>query len=168
MAMHKLLTKKVEVLLCRGVDKFLSGDIAWTGGDPYDTTITNLAANGCYCPMELDKAWKVEDKCLQPLVESRHLKPISTKPGQKNVPLIQWKDVQAHLVTSGMDGVFYGVDTKNNVVLNLLEIAGTIFYSSLHSKTNHFTTQHDSHLHQSGWLREEKNIFYVSFDRLTT
>ena len=31
------------------------------------------------------------------------------------------KDVQAHLVTNGMDRVFYGVDTKNKVVLNLLE-----------------------------------------------
>jgi len=72
--------------------------------------------------MEPDKAWQVEDKCLQPLVETRQLKPISTgKPSQKQVLLIQWmKDIQAHLVTNGMDGVFYGVDTKNNVVLNLL------------------------------------------------
>jgi len=31
------------------------------------------------------------------------------------------KDIQAHLVTNGMDGVFYAVDTKNNMVLNLLE-----------------------------------------------
>jgi len=73
--------------------------------------------------MELYKAQNVEDKCLQPLVESRWLKPISTgKLGQKQMPLIQWmKDVQAHLVTNGMDGVFNAMDTKNNMVLNLLE-----------------------------------------------
>jgi len=73
--------------------------------------------------MEPDKAEKVEGKYLQPLVESRCLKPISTdKPSQKQVPLIWWmKDIQAHLVTNGMDRVFYSVDTKNNVVVNLLE-----------------------------------------------
>jgi len=119
---QKPVTRKVDVPTRGGVDTFPAGDIAWTGGDPYDKTINNPAANGCYRPMEPDKARKVEDKCLQPLPESRRLKPISTKTGQKQVPLMQWmKDVQAHLITNGMDGVFYAVDTKNSVVVNLLE-----------------------------------------------
>jgi len=96
-----------------GINTFTAGDIAWTGGNPYDNTITNPAANSCYRSMEPDKAHKVEDKCLQPLPEARRLKPISTKTGQKQVPLTQWmKDVQAHLMTNRLDGVFYAVDAK--------------------------------------------------------
>jgi len=123
MVMHKAIPKKVNAPLQGGVDTFPSGDIVWTHGDPYDNSIKSPAAHGCYHAMEPDKAEKVEGKYLQSLVESRCLKPISTdKPSQKQVPLIQWmKDIQAHLVTNGMDGVFYGVDTKNKVVLNLLE-----------------------------------------------
>jgi len=119
LVMCKAIPKKVDVPLQGGVNTFQSGDIAWTGGDPYDNSIKSPAANGCYCPMEPDKAQKVEDKCLQPLVESRCLKPISAgKLSQKQVPLIQWmKDIQAHLVTNGMDRVFYG----NKKVLHLLE-----------------------------------------------
>jgi len=105
-----------------GIDTFTAGDIAWTGGNPYNKNITSPAANGCYRPMELDKACKVEDKCLQPLPEARRLKLISTKTGQKQVPLTQWmKDVQAHLMTNGLDGVFYAIDAKANTILNLLE-----------------------------------------------
>ena len=48
--------------------------------------------------------------------------PISTKTGQKQVPLMQWmKDVQAHLITNGMDGIFYAVETKNNMAISLLK-----------------------------------------------
>jgi len=56
MATHKWLTKKVDVLLHGGVYTFPSGDIAWTGGDPYDTSIMSPAANGCYHLMEPDRA----------------------------------------------------------------------------------------------------------------
>ena len=116
------VTRKVEVPARGGVDTFPTGDIAWTGGNPYDKNVTSPAANGCYRPMEPDKARKVEDKCLQPLPETRRLAPISTKTGQKQVPLIQWmKDVQAHLITNGMDGVFYAVNAKTNTELSLLE-----------------------------------------------
>ena len=84
----KPVKKKVEVPAHRGVDMFPSGDIAWTGGNPYDNNITSPAANGWYRPMEPDKAHKIEDKCLLPLPETRQLAPISTKTGQKQVPLI--------------------------------------------------------------------------------
>ncbi len=47
-----------------GIDTFTTRDIAWTGGNPYDNNITSPAANSCYRPMELDKAHKVEDKCI--------------------------------------------------------------------------------------------------------
>jgi len=90
MATCKPIARRVDVSLCGEVDIFPSGDIAWTGDDPYDTSILSPAANGCYHPIEPDKAQKIEDKCLQPLVESRHFKPISMgKTGQKQVPLIQ-------------------------------------------------------------------------------
>jgi len=119
---RKPIKKKVEVPARGGVDTFPSGDIAWTGGNPYDNNVTSPAANGCYRPMELDKAHKIEDKCLLPLPETRQLAPISAKTGQKQVPLIQWmKDVQAHLITNGMDGVFYAVNAKTNMAVSLLE-----------------------------------------------
>ena len=68
---HTAVQRKVEVPTHGGVDTFSTGDIAWTGGNPYDSKITSPAANGCYRPMEPDKACKVEDKCLQPLPEVR-------------------------------------------------------------------------------------------------
>jgi len=87
---QKVLKRKVDVPTCGGVDEFDSGEIVWTGGNPYDNTIVGPAANGCYHPIEPDKARKVEDKCVQPLPEARRLKPILTKPGQTFVLLIQW------------------------------------------------------------------------------
>jgi len=48
----QLLTKTVGVPLHGGVDTFPSGDIAWTGGDSYNTSIMSPSANGCYHPME--------------------------------------------------------------------------------------------------------------------
>jgi len=108
-----VVKRKVVMPQHGGINTFTAGDIAWTGGNPYDNRITSPAANGCYRPMEPDKACKVEDKCLQPLPEARRLKPISTKTRQKQVPLMQWmKDVQAHLMTNGLDGVFFAVDQK--------------------------------------------------------
>ncbi len=68
---RKPIKKKVEVPACGGVDTFPSGDIVWTGGNPYDSNITSPAANGCYRSMEPEKARKVEDKCLLPLPETR-------------------------------------------------------------------------------------------------
>ena len=118
----KVVKRKVDVPTHGGVDEFDSGEITWTGGNPYDNTIIGPAANGCYPPIEPDKARKVEDKCIQPLLEARRLKPITTKPGQKFVPLIQWMcDVATHLATNGMDGVFYTVDAKTNMVVTLLD-----------------------------------------------
>jgi len=116
--------RKVVMSQHGGINTFTAGDIAWTGGNPYDNRITSQAANGCYRPMEPDKACKVEDKCLQPLPEARRLKPsISTKTRQKQVPLMQWmKDVQAHdLMTNGLDIVFYAINAKANTELSLLE-----------------------------------------------
>ena len=119
---QKVLKRKVDVPTRGGVDEFDSGEIMWTGGNPYDNTVVGPAANGCYCPIEPDKARKVEDKCIQPLLEARRLKPIMTKPGQKFVLLIQWMhDVATHLATNGMDGVFYTVDAKTNMVVTLLD-----------------------------------------------
>jgi len=119
---RKVIKRKVNVPTRGGVDEFNSGEIAWTGGNPYDNTVVGPAANGCYRPIEPDKARKVEDKCVQPLPEARRLKPISTKPGQKFVPLIQWmRDVATHLAINGMDGVFYTVDATTNTVVTLLE-----------------------------------------------
>jgi len=86
---HKVVKRKVNVPTHGGVDEFDSGEIVWTGGNPYDNTVIGPAANSCYCPVEPDKARKVEDKCIQPLLEARRLKPITTKPGQKSILLIQ-------------------------------------------------------------------------------
>jgi len=115
--MHSV-KRKVVLPQHGGVNTFPNGDIAWTGGNPYDTKLTSPAANGCYRLMEPDKAWKVEDKCLQPLPEARMLNPINTKTGHKQVPLMQWmKDIQAHhLMTNGLDGVFYAIDAKTNSI----------------------------------------------------
>ncbi len=79
---RKVVKRKVNVPTHGGVDDFDSKEIAWTGGNPYDNTITGPAANGCYHPLEPNKARKVEDKCIQPLLEARRLKPIMAKPGQ--------------------------------------------------------------------------------------
>ncbi len=107
-----VMKRKAGMPQCGGVNTFTSEDIAWTGGNPYDSNIMIPAANGCYRPMELDKAQKVEDKCLQ----------LNTKTGQKQVPLMQWmKDVQAHLMTNGLDGVPYIIDAKTNSIQSLLE-----------------------------------------------
>jgi len=104
-----------------GVDTIGGTDVAWTGGDPYDNTITSPAANGCYRPMEPDKARKVEEKCVQALPESRRLQVISSTVTQKQVPLIQWmKDITAHLQTNGMDDVFHATN-KANQTLDLLD-----------------------------------------------
>ncbi len=104
-----------------GVDTIGGTDVAWTGGDPYDNTITSPAANGCYRPMEPDKARKVEEKCVQALPESRRLQVISSTVTQKQVPLIQWmKDITAHLQANGMDGVFHATN-KANQTLDLLD-----------------------------------------------
>ena len=109
---RKVLKRKVDVPTCGGVNEFDSGEIGWTGGNPYDNTIIGPTANGCYCLIEPDKARKVKDKCIQPLPEARRLNLIMTKPGQKFVPLIQWmRDVATHLAINSMDGVFYTVDT---------------------------------------------------------
>jgi len=59
-------------------------DIAWTSSNPYNNTITGPAANGCFCPIEPNKARKVEDKCVQPLPEARRLKPLTAKPDRNN------------------------------------------------------------------------------------
>jgi len=67
---QKVVKRKVDVPTCGGVNEFDSGEIAWTGGNPYDNTITGPAANGCYHPIEPDKARKVEDKCIQSLPEA--------------------------------------------------------------------------------------------------
>ena len=112
---HKVKTPKHS-----GIDNVSAMDIAWTGGNPYDNTITGPAKNSCYQPIELDKARTVEDKCVQPLPEARRLKPLTAKARQKQVPLIQWMvDVEMHLVMNGMDGVFYHL--RNGTVICLLE-----------------------------------------------
>ena len=46
-----------------GLDTISAVDIAWTGGNLYDANIVVPAANGCYRPIDPDKARKVEDKC---------------------------------------------------------------------------------------------------------
>ena len=56
-----------------GLDTISTVDIAWTGGNPYDANIVAPTANGCYRPIDPDKARKVEDKCVQPLPEARKL-----------------------------------------------------------------------------------------------
>ena len=56
---------------CGGLDTISAVDIAWTGGNPYDANVVAPAANACYRPVDLDKARKVEDKCVQPLPEAR-------------------------------------------------------------------------------------------------
>jgi len=90
-------------------------------GNPYDSTINCPAANGCQCPIEPDKARKVEDKCIQPLAGTRRLKTLTAKVGQKNIPLTYWMvNVEAHLMTNSMDRVFYYPDPKTGTVLNLL------------------------------------------------
>ena len=94
-------------------------DIAWTGGNPYDANIVASAANGCYRPIDPDKARKVEDKCVQPLPEARKLQVIDTTVTKKQAPLTQWmKDVSGHLKSNGMDGVFYA--DKSNQAVGLL------------------------------------------------
>jgi len=65
--------------LCGRINSFTAGGIAYTGGNSYDSTMTGPAANSCYCPIEPDKVRKVEDKCVQTLVEARKPKPILQK-----------------------------------------------------------------------------------------
>jgi len=48
------------------INSFGTMDIAWTGGNPYDNTITSPAANGCYCPIELDKARRLKTSVYNP------------------------------------------------------------------------------------------------------
>ena len=54
-----------------GLDTISTVDIAWTGRNPYDANIVAPTANGCYRPIDPDKARKVEDKCVQPLPHQR-------------------------------------------------------------------------------------------------
>jgi len=113
---------KVIAPLCGGMDNFTASDIAWTGGNPYDSTINDPAVNGCYHPIEPDKIRKAEHKCVQPLAKARRLKMLTAKVRQKYVPLTQWMvDVEAHLMTNGMDRVFYYLDSKTSTVMNLLD-----------------------------------------------
>jgi len=79
---------KKEMSLCGGVNLINGAEIAWTGVDPFDTSDQDTAANGCYRPIEPDKARKVEDKCVQPLTELRRLQMIDTTVTKKQVPLI--------------------------------------------------------------------------------
>jgi len=55
----------------------LAVDVAWTGGNPYDAEVVAPTANGCYRPIDPDKARKVEDKCVQTLPEARKLQVIN-------------------------------------------------------------------------------------------
>jgi len=55
------------------LDTILGVDVAWSGRKPYDGSIVAPTANGCYRPIDPDKARKVEDKCVQPLPEAKKL-----------------------------------------------------------------------------------------------
>jgi len=102
-----------------GLDTISGVDIEWTGGNPYDANVVAPTANGCYRPIDPDKARKVEDKCVQPLPEDRKLQVIYTTLTKKQAPLKQWmKDVSAHLKSNGMDSVFFAV--KSNRAVDLL------------------------------------------------
>jgi len=76
---------------CGGLDTISQVDIAWTGGNPYDANVAAPTANdGCYRPIDPDKARKVEDKCVQPLpAEARKLQVIDTSVAKKQAPLTQ-------------------------------------------------------------------------------
>jgi len=77
-----MVKHKVIAPLHGGIDNFTASDIAWTGGNPYDSTINDPAVNGCYHPIEPDKIRKAEHKCVQPLAKARRLKTRAAKVGQ--------------------------------------------------------------------------------------
>jgi len=51
--------------------------------NPYDGCVVAPTANGCYRPIDPDKARKVEDRCVQPLPEARKLQGIDTSVAKK-------------------------------------------------------------------------------------
>ncbi len=70
------------------LDMISAVDIAWTGGNPYDTSIAAPAANECYRPIDPDMARKVEDKCVQPSPEARELQVIDTLVAKKPIDTV--------------------------------------------------------------------------------
>jgi len=60
-----VVKRKVGIPQHGRVNTFPSGDIAWTGGNPYNTNITT-AANSHYRPMELDKPAMLKTSVYNP------------------------------------------------------------------------------------------------------
>jgi len=77
--------------------------IACSSGNPYEAWIQALAANGCYRPIDPDKARKVEDKCVQEQAFTWVKEASSDRyfSGQEQAPFTQWtKNISAHLKAS--------------------------------------------------------------------
>jgi len=69
-AARATVARTAVVPRCGGLDTISAVDIAWTGGDPYDTNVVAPAANGCCRPLIQTRPGRLKtsvcNQCMRP------------------------------------------------------------------------------------------------------